>query len=164
MSDDARDLLSLLHMVAQLTRLEADRRARVHGMTLAQWRLLLQLERAPGLTQKEVADLLEVEPISVARLVDRLEAARLLERRPDAEDRRVWRLHLRPESQAALGWIDRQGAELSDLVVAGIDAETRATLMRSLQRMKENLARGANAQPKQAIAKNIPIQNVEETV
>ena len=70
-----RDLMFLLHDVARLLRVDADKRARAHGMTRAQWGILIWLERQPGLSQKELAEILEVEPITVARLIDRLEAA-----------------------------------------------------------------------------------------
>ncbi|MBV9117137.1 MAG: MarR family transcriptional regulator, partial [Acetobacteraceae bacterium] len=63
-------------------------------MTRAQWAILIWLERQPGISQKELAELLEVEPITVARLIDRLEARGMVERRPDPRDRRIWRLHL----------------------------------------------------------------------
>src|SRR5271165_5318177 len=88
------DLLFLLHDVARLLRHEADRRASAHGMTRAQWVILFWLERQPGLSQKELAEILEVEPITVARLIDRLEGRGMVERRPDPRDRRIWRLHL----------------------------------------------------------------------
>ena len=88
---ESSDLLFLSHDVARLLRHEADRRASAYGMTRAQWALMSRLARNPGLSQKELADLLEVEPISVARMVDRLEANGMLERRADANDRRIWR-------------------------------------------------------------------------
>src|ERR1700761_3768888 len=91
-----RDLMFLLPDVARLIRVDADKRARAHGMTRAQWGILIWLERQPGLSQKELAEILEVEPISVARLIDRLEARGMVERRPDPKDRRIWRLHLQP--------------------------------------------------------------------
>ncbi len=144
---DDPDLLVLLHDVARLIRLEADKRARVHGTTLAQWKLLLRLDRTPGLTQKEVADLLEVEPISVARLVDRLEAGGLIERRADAEDRRVWRLHPSPGAVESVGKIRLQRAELADDVTAGISPEQRTAMEAALRRMKCNLSRTASAAP-----------------
>jgi len=70
-------------------------RTRNHYQQIAK-RRLVRLERQPGLSQKELAELLEVEPITVARLADRLAARGLLERRPDPADRRIWRLHLLP--------------------------------------------------------------------
>ena len=80
-----RDLLFLLHDVARLLRVDADKRARLHGMTRAQWGILIWLERQPGISQKELAELLEVEPITVARLIDRLELRGMVERRPDPQ-------------------------------------------------------------------------------
>src|SRR5579875_1724735 len=103
-----RDLLFLLHDVARLLRIEGDKRARSHGMTRAQWGILIWLERQPGISQKELAELLEVEPITVARLIDRLEARGMVERRPDARDRRIWRLHLQPPAHDVLADIDKQ--------------------------------------------------------
>ena len=72
------DLLILLHDVARLMRTTADRRARAHGMTRAQWMILFRLRRQDALTQRELAEILEVEPITVGRLVDRL--ARIIHR------------------------------------------------------------------------------------
>ena len=88
------DLLFLLYDVARLMRVRADQHARLTGMTRAQWVILVWLERKPGITQNELASLVEVEPITIARLVDRLEARGVVERRHDPRDRRVRRLHL----------------------------------------------------------------------
>ena len=137
--DFDRDLILLLHDVARLIRVEADKRARTQGMTRAQWVLLLRLSYRPGLSQKEAADLLEVEPITVARLVDRLVALGLIERRADKQDRRVWRLHLRPTATVMLDEIDEHRAAMADFVGAGLSAETRAAMVHGLQRMKANL-------------------------
>jgi DNA-binding MarR family transcriptional regulator len=93
---DQPDILFLLHDVARQLRVAADRRAAAHGMTRAQWVILFWLDRQPGLSQKELAELLEVEPITVARLIDRLADRGMVERRDDAHDRRIWRLHLCP--------------------------------------------------------------------
>ena len=137
--DFERDLFLLMHDVARLTRVEADRRARRNGMTRAQWGILLRLGRTPGITQKELADILEVEPITVARLVDRLEAAGLVERRADLQDRRIWRLHLRPDSAEMLEDINRDRQELADFVTAGLTDEQRTVMVDALRRMKANL-------------------------
>ncbi|NNM58032.1 MarR family winged helix-turn-helix transcriptional regulator [Acidocella sp.] len=137
--DFDRDMFVLLHDVARLSRVEADKRARVMGMTRAQWGLLLRLARNPGLSQKEVADILEVEPISVARLVDRLAAAGLVERRADEQDRRIWRLHLLPRATAMLEEITRQREILAAFIAEGISDSTRETIIAGLQRMKTNL-------------------------
>ncbi len=140
---DEIELFVLLHDVARLIRIEADRRARGLGMTLTQWKLLVSLERRPGLTQKEAADFLEVEPISVARLVDRLEASQMVERRPDAEDRRVWRLHLRPAAAGALRKIQAIRSDMADDIARDIEPNTLAALRAGLQQMRINLTQPA---------------------
>ncbi len=86
--EQKRDLLSNIITLARLIRTEVDKRARMHGMTRAQWGILIRLEKQPGLLQKELAECLEVEPITVARLIDRLESRGMVERRPDPTDRR----------------------------------------------------------------------------
>ena len=142
-----RDLMLLLHDVARLIRVEADKRSRVYGMTRARWVLLLWLERSPGLSQKEAADMLEVEPISVARLVDRLESAGYLERRADGSDRRIWRLHLLPAATVPLAEIDREKTSLSALVSDGISPAVHEAMVTGLRRMKSNLLQGQPAIP-----------------
>ncbi len=112
MTEFKPDLLSVLHDVARLGRVIVDKRARMHDMTRAQWVMMLWLERKPGITQKELSDLLEVEPITVARLVDRLEQRGMVERRADPADRRIWRLHLLPEAVPLLTEIKAERAEI----------------------------------------------------
>ena len=135
-----RDLLFLLHDLGRLLRVDADKRARAQGMTRAQWGILLWLERQPGLSQKELAELLEVEPISVARLVDRLEARRMVERRPDPKDRRIWRLHLCPPAYPELQEIHRHRAAMARSLTAGIDPAALDAMVEVLITMKTNLA------------------------
>jgi MarR family transcriptional regulator for hemolysin len=137
--DFQRDLLFLLHDVARLLRVDADKRARAHGMTRAQWGILIWLERQPGLSQKELAEILEVEPITVARLIDRLEARGMVERRPDPKDRRIWRLHLCPPAIPVLREIDRQRLDMRDLVSDGLDHSTIETMTEALLTMKSTL-------------------------
>ena len=88
------EMLIELYDVARLMRTRFDRWARTYGMTRAQGVILARLSRQPGMAQNEMAGLCEVEPITVGRLVDRLEARGLLERRLDPADRRIRRLHL----------------------------------------------------------------------
>lgn len=136
-----QDLLVLLSDVARMIRTEADRRARAHGMTRAQWVMLMRLDRQPGLSQKEMAELLEVEPITVARLADRLEARGVLERRADPSDRRVWRLHLLPAAQRILDELETQRDALLSLLTARLDAETIAVLETALGTIRASLSR-----------------------
>lgn len=144
MNDFQRDLLFLLHDVARLMRVDADKRARAQGMTRAQWGILIWLERQPGISQKELSELLEVEPITVARLIDRLEGRGMVERRPDPKDRRIWRLHLLPPAHAALKDICLQRADMTNMVTAGVDPDTLDTMTEALLRMKATLTHDAH--------------------
>ena len=115
-----RDLLVVLSNVARLMRTLADARAREHGMTRAQWMILVHLERQPGMSQNELAALIEVEPITAGRLVDRLEKRGVVERRPHPSDRRIWRLHLTADAEPMLKEIAKARAELNALLIAGL--------------------------------------------
>jgi DNA-binding MarR family transcriptional regulator len=141
MSDDdaRRDVLFLLHDVARLIRVEADKRARAHGMTRAQWVILVRVERQPGLSQKELAEVMEVEPITVARLIDRMERRGIVERRPDPKDRRVWRLHLRPAAQPLLAELNVARTALARMVTSALDLEAIEQLFDTLMTMKASL-------------------------
>jgi len=141
----SRDLLFLLHDVARLLRVDADKRARQHGMTRAQWGILIWLTRQPGISQKELAEFLEVEPITVARLIDRLEARGMVERRPDPRDRRIWRLHLLPPAHEMLDEISAQRADLKRVLTTGIDKHAIDIMTEALQRMKATLTQEAQA-------------------
>ncbi|MCL4766188.1 MAG: MarR family transcriptional regulator [Hyphomicrobiaceae bacterium] len=93
-SDDEKYIGYLIADVARLLRTVFDRRVRRLGLTRAQWLALTRLNRRPGLSQSEVADMLEIEKATACRLIDRLESKRWIERRPDKKDRRIKRIHL----------------------------------------------------------------------
>jgi DNA-binding MarR family transcriptional regulator len=134
-----RDLLILLHDVARLLRTRFDQRARARGMTRAQWVILARVHATPGLSQNELASLLEVEPISVGRLIDRLESRALVERRSDPADRRIWRLHLLPAAEPVLKDISKAREILGAELLEGVDLQTRTQMVDALLRMKNNL-------------------------
>jgi DNA-binding MarR family transcriptional regulator len=134
-----REFMFLLYDVARHLRTRADQRARKRGMTRAQWVILVWLERQPGLTQNELATLVEVEPITVGRLVDRLEARGFVERCADPKDRRVWRLHLTPTAASVLREIDDYRTEIHELITDGIDVATLQSMTEGLLKMKANL-------------------------
>src|SRR5712675_1413775 len=115
------DVLPLLYDVARHMRTHADQMARQHGTTLAQWLILLRLERQPDLSQNELASIAEVAPITVARLVDRLEAAGLVKRCTDPVDRRIWRLRLTPAAAPILREIKHCWAKLHDSMTKDVD-------------------------------------------
>ncbi len=139
-----RDLMFLLHDVARLIRVDADKRARAHGMTRAQWGILIWLERQPGLSQKELAEILEVEPITVARLIDRLETRGMVERRPDPKDRRIWRLHVCAPAYPVLREVDRQREQMRALVTDGLDEATIESMTEALITMKTTMIHEAH--------------------
>jgi MarR family transcriptional regulator for hemolysin len=147
-----QDFLFLLYDVARTMRTRADQRARARGMTRAQWVILARLERQPGLTQNEMASIVEVEPITIARLVDRLEARGLVERKADPRDRRVWRLHLTPAAVPILREISKYRAELHELITAGMTPSLQKALTDGLLQMKVNLAAEARTTGKAGVA------------
>ncbi|MCO6415713.1 MarR family transcriptional regulator [Siccirubricoccus sp. KC 17139] len=132
-------LLTLLHEVAHLSRTRADRLARAQGMSRAQWIALVKLRQRDGMTQRDLAELLEVEPISAGRLVDRLAARGLIERRADPADRRIWRLHLTPAAAPVLAEIEAVRAAFSAEALQGIDPALCEAAAAALQAMKANL-------------------------
>ena len=139
MSNPDRDILILLHDVARLMRTRFDQWARTYGLTRAQGVILTRLSRQPGLSQNEMAALCEVEPITVGRLVDRLEASGLLERRPDPSDRRIRRLHLLPASEPILAKIQDYKAEMQSELTAGLEPQAIATALDVVMHMKQKL-------------------------
>jgi DNA-binding MarR family transcriptional regulator len=141
-----RDLLFLLHDVARMQRTRFDRWARTYGLTRAQGVILARLARQPGMSQIEMAAICEVEPITVGRLVDRLEARGLIERRPDATDRRIKRLHLLPAADAIIGKIDAYRDELGSFLLDGVGEDARETVINVLLHMKNKLTMETSSQ------------------
>ena len=135
------DLLIVLSDVARHMRTYSDQVARKHGMTRAQWIILSRLERQPNLSQSELSVLAEVTPITVARLVDRLEAQGLVERCSDPDDRRIWRLRVTPAAGPMLAEIKQFRVKLYRLMTEGIGPDEIETLASALSRMKENVSR-----------------------
>jgi DNA-binding MarR family transcriptional regulator len=120
-----------------------DRRATGLGVTRAQWKVLFKLTRHPGLRQVELADLLELEPITLCRIVDRLEEAQLVERQRDPDDRRAWRLQVTQQAQPLIEKLKAVGAELAADAFEGLDPEEIEAIRRVLARVRENVGRPA---------------------
>ena len=123
----------------RLLRRVFDRRAAHLGLTRAQWRALKLIDRNPGTSQAQLAEDLDLEAIAVGRVVDRLEAAGFVERRPDPNDRRRWRLFPAGNSPAVMAEIGRLANRLHVELLAGIAPEDFATTMRVLAKVKETL-------------------------
>ena len=118
-----------------------DRLATGLGVTRAQWKVLFKLTRTPGLRQVELADMLELEPITLCRIVDRLEEAGLVSRTRDPDDRRAWRLHVTAEAQPLVEKLQAVGAELVQQAFGDIDAKDIETTRKVLARARENAGR-----------------------
>ena len=116
-----REILFTISDVGRLLRTYADQKARRFGQTRAQWAVLLKLERHEGLKQSDLAEYLDIQPITLTRLVDRLCDNGLIERRPDPNDRRAKRLYLTPAARPLLDRIAVQVEELAETVLAGVD-------------------------------------------
>ncbi len=109
------------------------------GLTQAQWRALVHLSRNEGLNQVSLADLLDVQPITVARLIDKLAAADLVERRPDPNDRRAQRLFLTAKATNVVARIWEVADETYAVVLKGISNEEREVLINLLSRLQTNI-------------------------
>lgn len=132
------------YLIADLTRLFGrifDRRAAHLGLTRAQWRALKRIHDHQGLSQVELADGMDMEPIAVGRLVDRLQKAGFVERRTDPDDRRRWRLYLRPQAMQVMDDIIELSSRLRAEALEGLsDGEVEA-VMRALLHLRDNLTR-----------------------
>lgn len=129
----------LLIDTGRLLRKRFEQNVRGTGLTRAQWQVLKEIYLKEGINQGALAELLEVEPITVGRLVDRLEQGGLIERRPHPTDRRAWALYLLPAAHPLLETLKVIGAETRAELLQGMnDAEIDET-MRLLNRMKDNL-------------------------
>ncbi|MDO1529087.1 MarR family transcriptional regulator [Fulvimonas sp. R45] len=129
----------LLSDVTLLFRKHFDRRAVKFGLTRAQWRATKMLYHRPGLRQTELAEFLEMEPIAVGRVIDRLQSAGFVERRPDPKDRRAWRLYATEQAHEVVDDMERIARGLRRDATTGIDHDEMAQMIAVLTRIKENL-------------------------
>ncbi len=138
-SDDDRHIGFLISDAARLLRTVFDRRMRKLGLTRSQWLVLRRLNRCPGASQSELADMLEIEKASAGRLIDRLEANGWVERRPDAEDRRVNRLFLTGAAVRVNRLIQPIAESTVDDALADLSGNDRERLTVLMGRVKERL-------------------------
>lgn len=130
----------LLHDIARLIGKRFEQRARSLGLSRAQWRALAHLQRREGINQSRLAELLELEPISLARLVDRMEEAGLVERRSDPGDRRAHRLYLTPRARPKLEQCRVLGDAVRSEAFSGLSDAEREGLIELLLRVRGNLS------------------------
>lgn len=137
----------LLHDSARLMRKRFEQRARSLGLSRAQWQLLAALKHNEGIQQGALADLMDIEPITLVRLLDRSEKAGLVERRPDPRDRRAWRLHLTPQAHPELEVMYQIGHATREEGLASLTAADRAELFRLLEIIRGNLSEACARPP-----------------
>lgn len=133
------DLGYILTDVSRLMRRDFERRVSSLGLTLTQWRAIAHLSREEGINQSVLADLLDVTPITLTRLIDRMEDAGWIERQRDPDDRRAVRLYLTPKVQPVLDDMNLHADATRQRAFHGISASAQRQAMRTLTRMKENL-------------------------
>jgi MarR family transcriptional regulator for hemolysin len=134
-----REIAFSINDVARLLRTYADHKAASFGLTRAKWAVLARLDRFEGLKQNELADMLDLQPISLTRLLDRLSENGLIERRSDPNDRRAKRLFLTPGAHPLLERLSELGEDLMTTALAGLDQSETSALLTSLTTIKENL-------------------------
>ena len=132
---------TLLAQVSRLLRRSFDERARGIGVTRPQWQVLSLLKIHAGSNQGALAEMLEVEPITLGRMIDRLQDADLVERRPDPDDRRSWRLFLTAKAHDLLGHLRPLADDMLELALDGVNDADRLALMSTLDRIRQNLSR-----------------------
>lgn len=125
---------------SRLARWAFDRQVREIGVTGPQARLLLLLNRFPGENQSFYAEQLEIEPITLCRMVDRIEEAGLAERRRDPADRRAWRLHLTAKSKKTMERLQQRVDSLVEDMLEGLSGAERKEFERLLSQISANLA------------------------
>ena len=134
------ELPVLLHDVARQMRAYADVELHDFSIGHAQLIVMARLERQPDLSQSELAAIAEVTPITITRLIDRLEGRALVERRTDPNDRRIWRLRLAPAAAPLMRGIALVRAKVNAIAIEGIEPAVLETMAVGLHRMKANVS------------------------
>ena len=147
MEADPPTLGFLLHDVARLLKKRLEQRSRGTGLTRSQWQILAYLAQNEGINQKRLAELLDIEPITVGRIVDKLETLRLVKRSPHPTDRRRWLLHLMPVARSRLQQAGEYGDATRREALAGVSEDDRQHLLKTLQALKQNLTQACETPP-----------------
>jgi MarR family transcriptional regulator, transcriptional regulator for hemolysin len=135
----------LLHDVARLLKKRLEQNSRGSGLTRSQWHVLAYLAQNEGINQKGLAELLEIEPITLGRIVDKLEVLGLIERYPHPTDRRTWLLHLMPAARPKLEQVRELGDVTGSEALAGVSEADSQHLLKTLQALKANLTEACDA-------------------
>lgn len=138
-NDDYKNLGFLVYEVSRLLRRNYDQRVQHLGLTQAQWRALAHILHNEGLNQITLAERLEIKPITISRLLDRMQAAGWVERKADPDDRRATRLYISQSAKPLLETLGQFAYETREQAMSGLDEEERGQLFSLLAKMKDNL-------------------------
>jgi MarR family transcriptional regulator for hemolysin len=142
---DSPTLGFLLHEVARLLRKRFEQNARDSGLTRSQWQVLAYLAQNEGINQARLAELIEIEPITLCRIADKLERLMLIVRNPHPTDRRRRLLHLMPTARSRLEQAGEYGDVTHREALVGVSEADRQHLLKTLQALKANLAQACEA-------------------
>lgn len=153
--NDRRDIKLgfLIHDVSRMRRKAFDQLMKPLGITRAQWWVLANLSRQDGMTQVQLADILDVGKASLGTLVERLEAGGWVERRGDPVDRRAKRIYLARNAQQLLVKMRTAERAFNERTMANLTAADRTELVRLLSSLKKSLSQGTFGAPKGAAGK-----------
>jgi len=135
----AKNFGLLVHDVGRLLRRQLDQRAQTIGLTSAQWRVLAYLARSEGSNQANLADFMDMEPITLSRHLDRMEAAGLTERRPDPSDRRAHQLFITDSARSLVTEFRAIASEVIGEALAGISEAEIERVVALLLKVRGNL-------------------------
>jgi MarR family transcriptional regulator, transcriptional regulator for hemolysin len=138
-------LCFLLHDVARLLKKRLEQLFRGSGLTRSQWQVLAYLAQNDGINQRGLAELLEIEPITLGRILDKLGTLGLIERHPHPTDRRTWLLHLVEAAHPKLERVCELGDVTRSEALAGVSEADRQRLLKTLEAMKANLIEACEA-------------------
>jgi MarR family transcriptional regulator, transcriptional regulator for hemolysin len=141
---------------ARLLRRSMDRRLQSLGLTQAQWRAIVHLSRSEGMTQAALAESLEIQPITLTRLIDRMQSAGWVERRTHPLDRRAVQLYLTPQSQPILEEMHARASDTLNDATRGVAPRALRQFIATLEQIKQNLiaAESTAASPEQGMTRH----------
>ncbi|TAJ81418.1 MAG: MarR family transcriptional regulator [Reyranella sp.] len=141
--DPTQTMGMLVYDVARLMRRHFAAQMAWSGLGQSSWRLLVHVARKPGLRAADLAEIMEMRPISVSRVLDGLMRSELIERRADAQDRRAWRLFATRKARPLIARMEHLARETRELAMTGLRPEERSTLLRALAVARVNMSKAS---------------------
>jgi DNA-binding MarR family transcriptional regulator len=130
----------LIHDVGRLMRRNFDQRVQPLGLTQAQWRALVHISRHEGCRQATLSEILDIKPITLTRLLDRMQDAGWVERRPDMNDRRAVNIYITPKARPLMEKFKEFSIQTRQQSLEGISEDEYQVLLSTLKKIKRNLS------------------------